>query len=713
MSNKGTISSTKLAELIVVILLLGVIFWMRAVHLDADPPLGLSTSTDVYTDPPQYTFFAKMFIQTGDFNPFHDNRFVFFLKSSVTVLALVVFKLFGVSLWSSHFVGLLFSFGSLFLFFLLVYKVSSPLAGIFFLLLIATDYNQIFYSRLPFLEHSMTFFGFLSIVLLLYKPSRIVAFIAGISLAIGIFFGKVIGLIFLFPFACFFIYNFLYKDKKSSLNNSIFFSVGFLVITVFWLFFSYIPMKHQVTAYLGEQAFSLYGTPEGLKSFDNFVWKLVSFGIEANLFQRMKLPAMLGEVFLGIFFYRSLKKKSWKEGFGSFNAGHIFIATAIIAFYLALMIWNYRPLRYQLAIIYPFYGAAATVLWMLWKKWQHSEYEKVPYVYLFFCFLLVLVPFYQFYNYYIEHTRGDFYYDDYKYVVAGYSLILSVIVFLIVTYLKKGIIPKIQLLGKIIVVVLVGLILYKGYLDYSFYYPRATFTTRDNSRDLGMILPADAVLSGPYAPVMTLGNNLKAIIHMFGVSKVDSNLFKRFPITHLLLDENNETRAQEDYPRIMDSSVLIITYHIGLKRIRLYRIAGYTGNPQANNYQLSLFEKIADKFKKGDSTINQLAIEFLKKYPDNISCYLLLAEAAEKDSVLKLSEMMFKKTVEFSPTNCILNARLGKFYSDRYKELKRDNLKKLALNYYAFALKYAPTMTKVRQRYNELKGAKLEPRKKE
>ena len=67
--------------------LLALIFFARTWRLEADPPATVSGSTDIYTDPPQYTLFAKMYAQDGDFNPYDDNRYVFFLKSSVTALA--------------------------------------------------------------------------------------------------------------------------------------------------------------------------------------------------------------------------------------------------------------------------------------------------------------------------------------------------------------------------------------------------------------------------------------------------------------------------------------------------------------------------------------------------------------------------------------------------------------------------------------------------
>ncbi|MFQ5454295.1 MAG: hypothetical protein ACE5D6_08930, partial [Candidatus Zixiibacteriota bacterium] len=519
--NFKSTSAVRLLELFFIVLLLVVILYIRLYQLGADPPVGLSISTDVYTDPPQYTLFAKMFCQTGDFNLLNDYRFVFFIKSGVTALAVVVFKLLGVSLWSSNFVGLLYSLGALFLFFLFVRKQFGRLAGIFFLVLISSDFNHIFYGRLPFLEHAMAFYGFLSIVILCYFPNKMGTILAGVSLAVSIFFSKILGVIFLFPFFCYFVYSFQYEGRKNKLKTTGMFAIGFTIVTIFWLFYSYLPMKQRVSSYIQEQTISLYGFPEALESFSTFIFKLVSFGDRTMLFQRMKIPALLGTFLLGMILFHLAKGKPWKHRFGMFNSGHIFITTMIIAFYGSLMIWNYQPLRYQIILIYPFYGAAAVVLKMLWRKWQNTELEKVPYLFFLFCYPLVLVPLYQFYSYYIESTVGGFFFDDYIYSVAIGAFVLTAIIFVIITLFKKNKIPKKPVLGKILAAIIIGLVFQKGYTDYEFWWARPTFTIRDNSIDLGNILSPEAVLSGPFGSLLTLQNDLPGIIHMFGVSKAD------------------------------------------------------------------------------------------------------------------------------------------------------------------------------------------------
>ncbi len=707
---KPDVSSKSLVmELVAVGLILAALLAIRLYALEADPPIGLSVSTDVYTDTPQYTLSAKQYVASGDINPYDDHRFVFFIKSSVTVMAIAIFKLFGVSMYSSNLVGLFFAFGAMFLFYLLVRKSSGPLAAVFYLIVIGLNYNLIFYGRLPFLEHAMTFFAFASVTVLAYWPGRVGYLAAGLLLAVGIFFGKVIGLVFLFPFACYLAYRFAFEQKQERLLKPGLFVAGFAAVTVFWLFFSYLPMREQVTGYLGEQALSLYGAPDGLKSFSGFIRKFVSFGEHSKLVQRMKPAGLLALVFLGMIFLRMLKVRSWKSGFDRFNGLHVFFAAMIVGFYGALMIWNYRPLRYQLVLIYPVCAAAAVILDRLWREWRSDPPERVPWAYLLLIYPLVLVPVYQFTQFWVEGGGERFHFSDYIMPTAMWAFLISMLIFILVSLYKRGLIPRIPLFGRAVVLILFVMILVKGVGDYQYWAERPSMSARDNSRDLGMLLSEGAVLSGPFAGELTLENDVGTVIHMFGVTEADPDLFKRFPITHLVLDQGNEDRARLDYPTVMDSATHILTYHIGVKKVRLFRIAGQTGNPTADAYRLSRFEQLQLEFTQESSgRRNELAVEFLQQYPDNISCYLLLAEAAEKDNVFPLAEAMYKKAVEFSPTNYNLNARLAKFCGDRLEESATRRYREQAVYYYEEAIKYAPTVTRLTESLNRIKDTKID-----
>ena len=697
---KLTENKKLIIEIIVVTFLLITLFSMRYKNLDADPPADLSISTDVYTDPAQYTLFAKQKIDTDSFTAYDDNRFVFFLKSSVTVLSYLLFAILGVSFFSANLTGLLYSFGAMLLFYFVLRKHTSMLFGILFLLIIGFNYNHIFYGRLSFLEHAMAFYAFLSLFLLIYFRNILTITLAGVFLAVGIFFGKIIGFVFLAPFAVYLIHRFLLPEKKEW-QPILVFTGGFVAVTLFWYFFSYQPMKAQVASYVGEQAFSLYGAPEAFDSFDNFIEKYLTFGDGSKLFERIPVAGVLAALYLLTVCWKLFLYLKFFENLKKMKSFDLFLAVMIIAYIGSLMIWNYRPLRYQLVLIYPI---AASAVYLLYKiiQYKSSDERTVPYYALPIVFLIAYLPVYQLYGGLFVHTYGSFHYDEQKYYAALWTVLIVILIYFVaIMFTKIRInIPKyLSITLAVIITILSVFPQSKAYLKWD---DAPTFTAKDISKDLAVSLAPNAVLSGPFAPSLNLENKLGTVIHMFGVSHADKNLFEKFPITHLLVDSGNESKAKEDYPEIMEHASHIITYHVGLEQVRLYRIAGFTGNAEADSYILSDLERFIDDYQSFGIINNDLLVEFLKKNPDNMTCYSFIAEATEQDSLYQLSEQMFKKAVEFSPTNYNLNARLAKFYQDRYNETQSQQMKLESKHYYEEAIKYAPSVHKLKKALAEL-----------
>jgi len=694
---------------VIVLGLLALILLLRAWRLEADPPAVASVSSDVYTDPPQYTLFAKQYAQHGEFNPFHDTRLVFFLKSSVTALATVVFNLFGTGILQSNLVGLFYSYGGLLLFFIFLRRAAGDLVGALYLILICFNYNQLFYGRLPFLEHAMWFYTAGALVLITHFRGRWAFFVAGASLSVAVFFGKIIGVVFLFPFACLLLYQaaFDYPGGRSvRAVRPLLFVVGFALIALFWALFSYLPMQKEVTGYIGEKAFTLYGAPEGWQSFDDFVWKLVSFGIESNLFPRMTVGSLLGAVYLGFVLFTISRGRFWRGESTVFNGGHLFIGAMIIAFYGALMPWNYQPLRYEMVLIYPFCGAAAVVLAALWRNAKRSEYDgDIPWLWLVFLYPVLLVVVSQTWSGLAERLGWEFAFDDVKYQAAAIALVVTLGVAVAVATIRKLQLTRPPLLGRVIVAAALAATIGQGVALAVDWYRWPTYSERDNSADLAMILAPDAVLSGPFAAQLTQSNDLGCVIHMFGVVDVDSTLFARFPITHLLLDQANENRARADHPHVMGGAVHICTYHVGLRKVRLYRIAGHTDNPVADAYRRSPFEIAVDQSHGGNTAVmQQHLITFLQNHPENMSGYLLAGETAQQMNQYPEAEQFFKKAVEFSPSNYNLIGTLAMLYQSWYRTTGDLQYKDKALEQFELALKYAPTSNRMMEAYAELKG---------
>ena len=694
-------------ETIVILCLLALILCLRMWRLDADPPATVSGSTDIYTDPPQYTLFAKNYVENGEFTPFNDTRFVFFLESSVTALATVVFKLLGTGMTQAKLVGLLYSFGGLLFFFLFLRRTSGRTAGLIYLMLIGLNYNQIFYGRVPFLENAMWFYAALSLLLVTHvrKPIGYVA--GGLALAVAVFFGKIIGVVFLFPFACMFVHEGLTSDKRvGRFRPMIFYASGFALVLLCWVLFSYLPMQQEVAGYIGEKTFSLYGAPEGLHSFDDFVWKLVSFGVSSELFPRMTTVALLGAIFVGSLFFHAGRRATWKGSSRPVPSGHLFIAAMIVAFFGSLMIWNYQPLRYEMVLIYPFCGAAAILLSFLWQKCSVKPTGgKLPWLFPILTFPIALVVVSQVWSGLAERLGWEFAFDDIKYQAAVIAAIATILIVVAVMLVRRYGISLPQMVGRVVVMIALGGAIGQGAALGAGWFNWPTYTMRDNTADISMILSPNAVLSGPFAAALTQDNDLGCVIHMFGVVDVDSTLFTRFPITHLLLDKANEKRARNDHPYVMGGAVPICTYRVGVKKVRLYRIAGHTGNEIADSYQRSQFEMLVDNYRSGNTDLVQKhLLQFTQNHPNNMSGYMLAGEIAKKAGQYPEAEQLMKKAIEFSPTNYNLIGTLAVLYKNQYDATGDLRYKNQALEKLERALKFAPTSNRMKKEYAELKG---------
>ncbi len=684
-----------------------IILSIRLYRIDADPPVELSRSSDVYTDTGQYTIFARYFIQTGQFNPLHDYRFSVFLKSSVTALAVVVFKLLGVGVWQSNLIGVLYAFGALMLFALFLWRVAGKWTFALFLLFAGLDFNLLFYGRLPFLEHAMAFWVFLGLVLITYGRGWAPFLLGGMALGVGIFFGKIVGMVFLFPFSCYFLYRMLNNDERFPRirwTKVGLFALGFTTTTLFWYFFTYLPMKALVAGYLEEQTVSLYGSPEALNSVGDFFYKLLTFGIFSQLNTREFLPLGLAAGFIGMVAYHAVSWRGWKTGFGRWNAGHLFIAAMIVAFWGALMIWNYRPLRYQLVILYAVLGASAVVVERIIGPWRPATRARTPVLFFPLCALIVAIPVYFVLGLVMATLGKEFFFDNSHFLIAAVSALISAGIMASIFWYRRGGIRYSKIAAYGAAGTLVALILGTSVWHYGSWVQRATYIIRDTSEELPKILSPEAILAGPFAPNLTVGSSLKAVIHMFGVSRADTTLFTHFPVTHLILDEQNETLARRDYPEMMQNSTLVFSCLVGQQKVRLWRIAAGSGNRLAGSYPISLYEGMQHFSIIGDSVLaRQYTSKYLEAYPDNFAGYGLLGYQAWQEGRFDEAERYFKKGIEFSPTNYLLISILARFYRDRYVATADESVKQKALREYERVLFFVPATKVARKEYEELR----------
>ncbi len=676
---------------------------LRSYYLEADPPPGLSTSTSVHTDPPLYTWFAKEYVKSGEFNPFHDSRIVVFIPTAVTGLGLVVFGAFGVGFWQQGTIALVFSIGALLLLFLFIRRIAGPLAGIFYALLTACNYNQLMMGRLPFLEHAMIFFTFLSLVLIAYFRHWVFYLLAGTALGIGVFFGKVLGIVLLLSFGIYFLHRWLVAKEIDASRKVLSFAGGFMAPALVWMVVNFLLPDTRATSYFGD-IFALYGEPEGLRSVQHFIWKLVSFGDSSFLMERMIVPGLLAVFYISRLLLHYLQTKGRIATEHPYFGGHLFVIVSIIGFWAALMIWEYRPLRYQLILIYLICGAAGMVLSDWWRGIRRITSPKVPVLFYILSYLLLLTVVYKLYAWIGQYVSPKSTFSRDMYVILLLAAAVTVAVGMAVRFFRGRNLAAPTGVMRIAVVLLATFVLVRGVAAYGYWWQRPTFTARDNSLDLRMTLSPGAVLSGANAAQLTLENDLGAVVHMFGTESVDPDFFRKYPVTHVLLDESNENRARSDYPELMDSAAHVVTYHIGPEQVRLFRIAGLTGNSEAHRYVPSILERAIALYQANRTDeANVLAARFLEEHPENLSGYLTVATVAAQHGQLALAEHSFKKAIEFSPTNYHLISTFATFYRDWYAATGDVKYKQESLKQFERAIKLVPVVPKLNEAYHELK----------
>jgi hypothetical protein len=179
-------------------------------------------------------------------------------------------------------------------------------------------------------------------------------------------------------------------------------------------------------------------------------------------------------------------------------------------------------------------------------------------------------------------------------------------------------------------------------------------------RDLGAILNQGAVISGPYGPALTQENRFGSVIHMFGVKQADKQLFDKYPITHLVMDEGNEKRAREDYAEIMNDAVFLTRYFIRGMPVRLYRISSATGNAQASQYAPTDYETSLAFINQRNNDSGTVYLQrFLDSGKPNYSANLYAADALYSGSQYYEALGLYRNAQQFSPGDPLSARGLG------------------------------------------------------
>lgn len=707
---------------LLIAMVMGLGIFMRLSFLSADPPLNLSWSQDVNTDPGQYTSFARNKVLWGEWDPFGSPYLVLWINSAYTLISFLFFKLLGVGRGQDNLVAGGLSFLTLVFFYLAIKRGVNRKSAILATFFLSINYILVMYSRNTFAEVAVLFFIVLGIYLLvLGLKRRWFLIFSGACFASAILFCKMLA-IFILPVSLG-VLIFTAGDEFSSNEGRInkwlpmlFFVGGLFLVTLPWFLIIYYPFSKTVAGFVSGMSVGLYGSPQAFRSISDFIYSLFSLGevtrvfvsegysVGTDLFFRMPFLFILSLLFLLVLFFKIFQVKNIFKNLKSCSKLELFFGLWLVVGILALMPWNYRPLRYQILLIPPMCALAAFCLFDFLNPPEIKNRGKNS-----VWFWIFSIPTASFL---IFHTLSFFLKIFQKLVQLNSIIILSFFLSFPLTYVfhmvKR---KKPSSIGQgykiIMVAIVVFLILLIQGGQFLAFARNVQYSFLCASKDLGEILASKAVISGPYSQTLIWDNQLGYVWHMFAVTTVDPGLFRRYPITHLAMESRGGQREQafKDYPQVMMNAKSVTTYYLRNFPVEILRVAESSGNPKTKKYKLSDFEKAKLFLEEGqiDSALIVLN-RFVDEHPNNSSGYKTLAEIYYDRKNFEKAGSFLEKASEFDPTDFLTHQFLGVVYFNLYNQKRDDTYRLLAIEEYEKALKLFPQNTSLSDQLKNIRG---------
>jgi len=712
--------SSSTAKVLPFVLIIGLGVFLRCFCLSADPPLDLSWSQDINTDPDQYTSFARSKAIWGSWDLFGCNL-VLCLNSALSLISFFFFKLLGVGRWQANFVAATLSSLTLIFFYLTIKKGKDQKTALLATFFLGINYILVMYSRSTFAEVSVIFFialGTYFFVLGMKKGWFLVP--SGACFAVSILFGKMLAVFILAVCLGVVVFSALEEfsatHRKIKPSRILFFAAGSSSVVLLWFFLIYSPFSENVSQFVSGMSVGLYGSPRGFASISDFIYSLFSFGavtqvfttkgysLGTDLFYRMPFLFILSLLFLLGFFFRIFRVKSILKNLQSCSRLELFFALCLVVGILALMPWNYRPLRYQVLVIPPLCALAA---FCLIDFLNPSEARKKSSRSVWFWVFSIPVA-----SFLIFHVISFFL------KLLGWTAQLSSIIapsfFLSfpLTYVfheAKRWKPSLRMKARKMVIVaeVVLLVIIVNGVQFWHSAGNVQHSLLNSSRDLGHILGEDAVISGPYSQTLVMENDLKLVLRMFHPGDENPDFFLKHPITHLALEAEGGQRNQAftDYPEVMRNAKPVTIYHLRNFPVQILRVAESSGNPRTKNYKLSDFEKAKLLIQEDqiDSAIVMLD-QFVPWHPQNLSGYLTLAEIYYDRQDYEKAASYLERASRSDPTNSVVHELLGAVYADQYDQKRGYNYLLLAIEEWEKALKLHPQNIRLIAQLEEIRG---------
>ena len=579
--------------------------------LGIDPPQFFDQiSKALLTDPYNLTYFARNKVLFGEWDIFDYPRWIAFKYSLSSGTSFIFFSLFGVSRITANLSAVFLNLAGL-AFFLFGIRRNSNKAAVIAALILIPNMVLTVYGRHPFLENGLIFLcGLLYFLFDRYYSKKWILPLTGFLVALCMISGKMFGIVMIVPAAVV-----LWMDNRRQFPKSLAILAGTWIISL--VVIALIFYGHHigtVIAYLQEQTTGMYGLPEGFKSPRRLIENMLTFGSNAKLyyFAPFFLLSLFAAVLSLVLRSSGGKEKTPIDRQLLFNLGWL------VAGYLFLMISNYRPLRYQLFLLMPAAGVISIVLSKVTEPPVKGKFGWARMLLLFYiCW------------YFGVQTTLLFFIKEEAFGLGFKIIWLTIPIWAVlagVLYHFRGQALKFLHHGGIVLSVLTVIFIVNQYRLTWQWFENGTHAFRLAGRELAEIVGDKAVIIGPYAQSLTIDNNLKSFIYMFGMARKEPTLFAQYPFTHLAIDGSNREIAFRDYPGLKNSWE-VSKFWAGKTEIDIFRISHQAPGAPEPDYQISDYER-AFTFL----TIQQpekaygLLSAFLEKYPRNRPALLLMPQ---------------------------------------------------------------------------------------
>lgn len=585
------------AVVVSILLVFLILLSLRFIQLDADPPIMLAPyGQSVLTDPYLYTWHAR---QAALFSPdqrIEYERFAPLKFTAVSAAARVVFAIAGVSRVTANIASILLSLGGTLFWLLGLRKFWSWGRVAIVGLLLLSNFVLCTYSRMPYLENGLIFFFGLTFFVYAHWGDRASGqLITGVAIAAAALCGKLFGVLLFVP---------IFAAQVYFLRTHSIKAIGLTVLGGLLGFAGYLLL------FLGGDFQLLWryhtDTTEILHISKYFLQPLgpvgmyVSFGGEGGLtlFAIGSICiAAVGSILWLV--SRNLGKLTHEDLPILFSL--VWFAATIVVF----VPFEYRPLRYLIVGVVP----AITLVIPLIESWG----KRLPIVAkpfwlvgpLVFVIMLYLTNQITSYGAILAHVFIGFR------TVLPYCLFAAaaVVMLIVAARLRKSAGIPISFSRTLIVVILGGY-LYTNGRDIVETLGQPRYDLKTLNREMSEIIDPSAVVTGSYAPALTIDNGLNGVFNYLGTVQADTAFFSTYHPTHLLTNSGDWTETIKDYPLLRSFDPMISpvlwSYLLGLVHL-----------PNAN-YSPSLFEQAfeMDRQRQSDSARSLLDL-FEVRYPSN------------------------------------------------------------------------------------------------